>query len=106
MKLQEREIMKIKAIILICLIGVVVMSVSHREIMAKSKTDNPALKVGVVSVFKVFQGCKRNETYKQQAQAEQDRIVAELEKLKKELEADQAGLVTLKQGSADRENLT
>jgi Skp family chaperone for outer membrane proteins len=57
--------------------------------------------VAVVSVRKVFQECKRGISYRQEAIAEQDRIIAELDKLSKEIEAEKAGLKTLKENSSE-----
>lgn len=68
---------------------------------AELKQSGTGLKVAVVSVRKIFQGCKRSAGYREGAVAEQDRIIAELEKLSKEIEAERAGLKTLKEGSSD-----
>jgi Skp family chaperone for outer membrane proteins len=59
------------------------------------------VKIGVVSVLKIFQNCKGNEQYRQSAVAERTRAEAELEQLSKEIEAEEAGLKTLKLGSDD-----
>jgi Skp family chaperone for outer membrane proteins len=68
---------------------------------AEPKQSSAGLKVAVVSIRKIFQGCKRGVSYREEAIAEQDRIIAELEKLSKEIEAEKAGLRTLKEGSSD-----
>jgi len=59
------------------------------------------LSVGLVNVRKVFRECKSNIKYREEAMAEYNRAMAELERLTKELEADEAGLKTLKLGSPD-----
>ncbi len=59
------------------------------------------VKVGVVSILRVFRDCKRNEKYRQAAVAQQARDDAELEKLSKSIEAEEAGLRALKAGSDD-----
>ena len=59
------------------------------------------LKVATLSVRRIFQECKRGAGYRQQALTEQDKIIAELNKLSKEIESERAGLTTLKEGSTD-----
>jgi Skp family chaperone for outer membrane proteins len=58
-------------------------------------------KIGVVSIRRVFGECKRNADYREKTNAEQSRILAELEKLSSEIESERAGLRTLKEGSSD-----
>ena len=94
--------MKIRtAIVLSCLIGVVVLSLSHEYSRAGSKADISRPKIGVVSVRKIFDQSKRSIRYRQEAVAERDKVFVELEKLSKEIEAEKAGLKTLKTGSSD-----
>jgi Skp family chaperone for outer membrane proteins len=68
---------------------------------AEQKQSGSGLKIAVVSIQKIFQECKRSISYREEAIAEQDRIIAELEKLSKEIEAGKAGLQTLKEDSSD-----
>ena len=56
-------------------------------------------KIALVSVRSVFQNCKKNADYKTKMNAEQDKIIAELEKLNKEIDALQADLKTRKSGT-------
>lgn len=65
------------------------------------KQSGTGLKVAVVSIRQIFQGCQRGASYRAEAIAEQDRVVAELENLAKEIEAERAGLRTLKENSSD-----
>jgi Skp family chaperone for outer membrane proteins len=58
-------------------------------------------KAAVVSIRRIFQESKKGAIYRQEAIAEQNRIVAELDKLAKEIEADREGLKTLKENSSD-----
>jgi len=69
----------------------------------RAQTDEKAkcLKIGVVSVGKIFRECKRNAKYRQDVMAERDRLEAELNKLSKEVDLDKAGLKTLKPGTSD-----
>lgn len=94
--------MKIKTIVLACLAVIVALPMAAGYSRAGSKrTTKSAVKIGVVSILKVFQNCKGNEQYRQSAIAERARAEAELEKLAKEIEAEEAGLRTLKTGSDD-----
>jgi Skp family chaperone for outer membrane proteins len=68
---------------------------------AASSPETKCLKIGVVSVRKIFQDCKRNVKYRQEMTAERDKMEAELENLSKEIDLDKAGLKTLKFGSSD-----
>lgn len=63
------------------------------------KEDIPA--VGVVSIRKIFQDCKKNARYREETAAEQNKVISELEALSKEIEAEKGGLATLKAGSSD-----
>jgi len=58
-----------------------------------------APKVAVVSVKSVFQNSKKNVEYKNKMTAEQDIIIAQLEKLSKEIDALEADLKTRKRGT-------
>jgi Skp family chaperone for outer membrane proteins len=68
---------------------------------AVAPQDAKCLKIGVVSVRKIFQDCKRNIRYRQDVTAERDKMEAELEKLSKEIDLNKTEIKSLKQGSAD-----
>ena len=93
--------MKVKVIILSCLIAVIVLSIGYERSLAISTSEKINLKVGVVSVLRILKDCKGNAKYRDEATAEQNKIIAELDKLKAEFEAEKAGLRTLKSGSDD-----
>ena len=61
------------------------------------KAEMPAM--GVVSLRKIFRDCKRTAQYRQETNAERQRIDAELTNLDNEIQAQRAGLKTLKIGS-------
>ena len=63
--------------------------------------ETKCLKIGVVSVRKIFQDCKRNVKYRQELAAERDKLETELEKLSREIDLEKTGLKTLKSGSPD-----
>jgi len=93
--------MKIKVMVLSCLVGAVVLFIGYGYSWADEKADKPHLKIGVVSVQKILQDCKRSAKYREDAFAEYNRAKAELDRLKAEVEAEKAGLKTLKEGSSD-----
>ncbi len=93
--------MKIKTIILSCLLSAIILAFAYDYSRAESKVDKPAPKIGVVSVQKILQHCKRSAKYREEAIAEQNKVIAESDKLKAEIEADKAGLKTLKVGTSD-----
>jgi len=81
--------------------GAVVLSLAYEYSQAASKSEQLQSKIGVVSIQRVFQQCKRNTEYREETDVEQEKIIAELDKLSKEIEAERAGLKTLKTGSSD-----
>lgn len=91
--------MKFKSIVVTVLL--IVMSGFIVSTAAEKAADNKSLKIGVVSVRKVFQECKRNTKYRQEMSAERDKLEKELDSLSKEIDADKSKLKMLKPGSAD-----
>ena len=91
--------MKLKSIIVMVL--VIVMSGFIVSAGAEKAADNKCLKIGVVSVRKIFQDCKRNTKYRQEMSAERDKLEAELESLSKDIDASKSRLKMLKSSSAD-----
>jgi Skp family chaperone for outer membrane proteins len=68
---------------------------------ASSSKENKCLKIGVVSVRKIFQDCRRNVRYRQEMTAEGDKMEAELEKLSKEIDLAKTSMKALKPSSSD-----
>lgn len=96
--------MRIKLLVSSCLIGVIILSVGYQSGVAKSNKDqgeNADLKIGIVSVRKIFQDCKRNEKYRKQAEDEQEKIIKELQQLRAEIRAAEAGLEAITRGTTD-----
>ncbi len=93
--------MRAKGVFLSGLIGVVVLFMGYQYSRAGPENQRPETKIGVVGIRQIFQDCKRNVRYRQEAAAEQDKIITELDKLKKEIEVEEAGLKALKAGSSD-----
>ena len=97
--------MRIRAVVLSSLIGAVVLSVCFERPQTpsialanpadsrdESKADEHPLKIGVVSIKKIFKDCKKSIRYRDEAVGEQNRVTAELRRLFEELEAEKAGL--------------
>jgi len=106
--------MKTSTVVLGCLIGVVVLAMGYGRpqtpfiafgnpeySQAQPKEDTLSAKIGVVSIRRVFGGCRRSARYNAEVLAEQSRTTAELQRLSKEVEAGKAGLNALKRGSSD-----
>lgn len=94
--------MSSRNIILVCLIGVVVFAGYQRNTaIAEPQEANSGIKIGIVSVKKIFENCKQNEKYRNEAIEERKKLEAELKKLDAEIEAAKAGLKTLKNDSPE-----
>lgn len=93
--------MKIKVVILGLLIGLIVLSIGYDRSLAISESNGANLKIGVVAVLKILKDCNRKAKFIEEATAEQNKIIAEMDKLRAQIEADEAGLKTLKSGSDD-----
>jgi Skp family chaperone for outer membrane proteins len=64
-------------------------------------TAAPTAKIGIVSVRTVFNSSKRHAQYRAQALKRQSQARTQVDDLTKEIEAEEAELKTLKQGTAD-----
>jgi Skp family chaperone for outer membrane proteins len=93
--------MKASTAALVCLMGVVVLVVGYEYSQAQPEAATLSSKIGVVSIRRVFQECKRSARYNAEVLAEQSRTAAELQRLSKEVEASKAGLNAFKRGSSD-----
>jgi len=106
--------MRASTVALGCLIGVVVLGMGYEGTQtpfvafgnpdysqAQQGAATLSSKIGVVSVQRVFQSCRRSAKYNAEVLAEQSRTNAELQRLSKEVEASKAGLNAFKRGSSD-----
>lgn len=93
--------MKIRTMVLGCVIVTIVVLMGFEYSSAGPKADEPVPKIGVVSIQEIFGKSKRSSKYEVNIVSAQSRVTAELNKLSKEIEADKAGLKTLKVGSSD-----
>jgi Skp family chaperone for outer membrane proteins len=93
--------MKVKTLVVIIFLAATVLLVGYEVGLGESEGDSSELKVGIVSMRRVLQECKRSAKYRQETLAERDRVLAELERLQAQIGADQAALKTRKVGSSD-----
>jgi Skp family chaperone for outer membrane proteins len=91
-----------KTILACCITAVVVTALTYEGNVAESKSE-PAgsVKIGVVSVKRIFDESKKNARFRDDLTAEQEKVLAQLEKARADIEAEKAGLKTLKPGSAE-----
>jgi len=86
-------------------VGVLVIALALLAMLQYSQAApeaTPALsKIGVVSVRTVFNTSKRHGLYRSQVLQAQSRARAQVEDMAKEIEAQEAGLKALKEGTAD-----
>ena len=98
--------MKIRNIIAGCiLVSIVLMAVVYDSNGKESKSQGTTARIGVVRIRTVFQDCKKNSDHQKELTTEQSRIIAELEKISKEVEALRADLITRKAGTSDHSKI-
>jgi Skp family chaperone for outer membrane proteins len=95
MKMKKSAIMFLAAIIAVGVFGYENFAADTKA----AKTPSGNTKIGLVSVRSVFQNCKKNADWKTKMTSEQEKVIAELEKVNKEIDALQADLKTRKTGS-------
>ncbi len=97
------RMMKLRTMLLCCAAMAVALTVGYEYTQAASAPVAPAgtLKIGTVGIRRVLRECQRNAKYRAQVLAEQAKAENEMEKLRKEESALQAGLLALKPGTAD-----
>ena len=93
--------MKIKTVVLSCLMGAVIVSLGYEYTSAQPNTAVPTSKIGLLSIRKVFLDCRANAKYRADFLTEQNKANAEIEALTKETDALEAGLKALVPGSPD-----
>jgi Skp family chaperone for outer membrane proteins len=94
--------MKTRNLLLVLIAAfVLAIAANYQSLYAEAKAALSPAKVAVVSVREIFTNSKRNSEYKAKMTAEQDQVIAQLEKLSKEVEALNADLKTRKTGTED-----
>jgi len=82
------------SVVAVAILTAVLAGVCLEQSRANSPEQTNCPKIGIVSVRKIFQECRRTIKHRQQS-------LAELDKLSKGVDLDKAGLKTLKPGSDD-----
>jgi Skp family chaperone for outer membrane proteins len=93
--------MKVKTILLSCLTVAIVLSVGFEHGRARAEDTKDGLKIGVLSVRRIFRHSRRVGKYRKETTNERQMIRARLDELAKKIEADEAGLKMLDPGSDD-----
>jgi len=93
--------MKTRSIIMCCLVVCIVLCVGYQHSRASVEAENSCLKIGTVSVRKIFRESKRSAAYREAAMAEQQEVQTKLSQLSKEIEIEESGLKMLIPGSND-----
>ncbi|RPJ37549.1 MAG: OmpH family outer membrane protein [Planctomycetaceae bacterium] len=93
--------MKIGAKTVGILLGVVALLATFQYGYAASESAPAVSKIGIVSVRTVFNTSTRHAQYRSQVLQAQSRARAQLDSTAKEIEAEEAGLKALKEGTAD-----
>jgi Skp family chaperone for outer membrane proteins len=92
--------MKTKVFILTLTVAIL-LTLAYQATQAQPNSTVTNSKIAIVSIQKIFQQCQTNAKYRQQATIEQEQALAEMDQLTKEVEAQRAGLNTLKPGTSD-----
>ncbi|MHC4292769.1 MAG: OmpH/Skp family outer membrane protein [Planctomycetota bacterium] len=92
--------MKTKVFILALTVAIL-LTLAYQATQAQPNSTVTNSKIAIVSIQKIFQQCQTNAKYRQQATIEQEQALAEMDQLTKEVEAQRAGLNTLKPGTSD-----
>ena len=71
-KLGKGSFMKARIAMLSCLLVATVVFIGQKSSWAGAQSGSGGMKVGVVSIKRIYQECKRNAKYREDAAAEQD----------------------------------
>ena len=94
--------MRSRSVMLAVAAGVVLsVCFGYQRGLAKAKRDFTPPKVGVVSIRTVIENTKKKAQFEGQLKAEGERVMAQLEKMEKEVDALRADMNTRVKGSGD-----
>ena len=87
--------------ILLAVLGAAAALIGFQQGFAAGKETIPPARIGVVNVTKILENCKKNQQWQEKAEADRAKMQAEFQEMRTDLEALQARVKVLKQGSAD-----
>ncbi len=93
--------MKIKAKTVGILLCVAALFATFQYGYGASESAPPTSKIGIVSIRTVFNTSKRHAQYRSQVLQAQSRARSQLDDMAKDIDAEEAGLKALKEGTAD-----
>lgn len=96
--------MRKNQMLLVLLTGCIVFCTALNITSARDDSFEP-VKVGVVSMRRVFENNKKNVSWNEEMDKEREQLLAELRKMQSQIEADSADMATRKKGSEDYQNL-
>jgi Skp family chaperone for outer membrane proteins len=95
------SLMKVKTVVLSCLIGAVVLFFVHEFSLAQSIAPVPASKIGLISVSRAMSGCKATVAFGAKAQAEAEQMATAEKTLNDEINVLTGGVRALVRGTPD-----
>ncbi len=93
--------MKVKTLVLSCLIGAVVLFFVHEFSLAQPLAAGPSSKIGLVSITRALRDCKATTTFGAKAKAEGEQMIAAENTLNDEIKMLTGGVRALVRGTAD-----
>ncbi|TKJ39318.1 MAG: hypothetical protein CEE38_00835 [Planctomycetes bacterium B3_Pla] len=93
--------MKIKTVVLGCLMGVVVLFFVHEFSLAQPNAGNPSSRIGLVSVTRALRDCKATATFGAKRNAENSQMEADEKALTADIQTLTGTLRALVPGSSD-----
>ena len=93
--------MKIRMVVLSCLMGVVVLFFVHEFSLAQPNADNPSSRIGLVSVTRALGDCKATATFGAKRAATNSQMEADEKTLAAEIQTLTGGVGAFVPGSSD-----
>jgi Skp family chaperone for outer membrane proteins len=81
--------------------GALFLLLGHNRAESQTTGAGATTRIGIVSIRNVFNGSRRHAQYRAQAMKRQSQARTQVDDLTKEIEAEEAELKTLRQGTAD-----